>query len=42
MRDAIEGRGPEYSDVQVGVAQPVHCILSEIEHGSLHPELMST
>ena len=42
VRDAIEGRGPEHSDVQVGVAQPVHCILSETEHGSLHAELMST
>lgn len=27
MRDAIEGWGPEHSDIQVGIAQPVHCIL---------------
>lgn len=35
VRDAIEGWGSEHSDIQVGIAQPVHRILQEeIAHGS--------
>lgn len=30
VRDAIKGWGSEHSDIQVGIAEPVHCILQEV------------
>lgn len=41
VRNAIEGWGSEHSDIEVGIAKPVHCILQEITPYFQHGELMS-
>lgn len=40
VRDAIEGWGPEHSDVQIGIAQPVHRVLRN-SAWCQHTELVS-